>query len=263
VSTSEDRKTLGSSREARDQIIGHLASALEPMSTVVALWLEGADGRGTVDEHSDIDLVIAVEDGAEDAVFAAVKSALTDLADIDHAYEEPAGAPGLQHRVYHLARTDPSLLIDVVIQPASREFVFDPNHPDEVPRVLFDKANVVRFEAPDRGSFARFRAQSWHHAQRRFLPEARVARYVQRGEYLEGVAAYQKYVVGPLVELLRLKHAPRTSGYGLVHISTHLPPDVVHRLEGLYRVGSAEELGRKLTDARIWFDEIVQEGAPK
>lgn len=232
------------------------------MNVVAAAWLEGADGRGMVDEHSDIDLVVAVEDGAGDRVFDAVEHALSRIAEVDHSYDEPGGAPGLQHRVYHLTGTRPSLLIDLVLQPRSRQFAFDPDHPDEVPRPLFDKTGVIRFDPPESSAFREQCARAWQDAKQRFLPEARVLRYVERGLYLEGMAAYQKYVLAPMVELLRLKHAPRTSGYGLVHVSEHLPADAVSRLETLHRVGSSAELGRKLLEARDWLDEILEDGEP-
>lgn len=250
-----------SSSPTRAKIIDQLVAALEPIPFVAAAWLEGADGRRAVDEHSDIDLVLTVDDGYEGQAFAAVENAFTQMATIDHSYVESGGAAGLQHKVYHLAGTATGLLIDVVVQSRSREFIFDPEHPDEIPLPLFDKEGVIRFERLEPRALAEQRTRAWNAARQLFLPEARVMRYVARDRYLEGLAAYQKYVLGPLVDLLRLKYEPRTSGYGLVHISEHLPADVLDRLENLHRVGSVEDLARSLLDARRWYDEIVG-GAP-
>jgi hypothetical protein len=43
-----------------------------------------------------------------------------------------------------------------------------------------------------------------------------------------------------------------------VHISRHLPTDVVSRLEGLFKINSLEELGEKIREARLLYDETVQ-----
>jgi len=40
----------------RNSIIQRLHAKLEPLPFIHALWLEGADANGHVDEYSDIDL---------------------------------------------------------------------------------------------------------------------------------------------------------------------------------------------------------------
>lgn len=54
----------------REKIISDLAIGLKEVSFVYAFWLEGSDGTNTVDEYSDIDICIDVEDGEENNVFS-------------------------------------------------------------------------------------------------------------------------------------------------------------------------------------------------
>ena len=54
--------------EQRQEILVFLREKLEPHLHVYALWLEGADARGTVDEFSDLDVWLDVEDGQEEIV---------------------------------------------------------------------------------------------------------------------------------------------------------------------------------------------------
>jgi predicted nucleotidyltransferase len=54
--------------EQRQEILAYLQAKLEPHPHVHALWLEGADARNKVDEYSDIDLWLDVEDGHEESV---------------------------------------------------------------------------------------------------------------------------------------------------------------------------------------------------
>jgi predicted nucleotidyltransferase len=70
----------------RNVIISKLHEPLEPLPYIYALWLEGADAIGTVDEYCDIDFWVDFEDEYEEQAYAAVENALSSLAEIDYKY---------------------------------------------------------------------------------------------------------------------------------------------------------------------------------
>jgi len=65
-------------------------------------------------------------------------------------------------------------------------------------------------------------------------------------------------VLEPLIDLLRLIHTPAYANYYLVHISQHIPATERERLECFARIGSLDDITKRLPQAAEWFDELVE-----
>ena len=115
------------SLEQRQEILEYLKNKLGPHESIYALWFEGADARGTVDEFSDIDLWCDVEDGQEESLLKQIEQYLNELATPDFIYRKPDFHPHIKQCFFHLANTSKFLIIDVCIQSHSREIEFGPN----------------------------------------------------------------------------------------------------------------------------------------
>ena len=132
----------------RNVVIKAIENKLKDNENVYALWLEGADGLNCVDEYSDIDFVVDVEDGSEEEIFNLAEEALGALGDIDVNHRMKHGHPKMRQKVYHIKNSSEYLLIDFCIQSHSRDIsegVFVKGDMVEAPKVIFDKDNIVRF----------------------------------------------------------------------------------------------------------------------
>jgi hypothetical protein len=89
----------------REVIVNKLREALEPLPFIHALWLEGADAIGAIDEYSDIDIWADFEDEYEEQVYDAVEGALSELAELDRKCAIRHGHPKIRQRIYHLSGT--------------------------------------------------------------------------------------------------------------------------------------------------------------
>ncbi|CAN5815604.1 hypothetical protein BH24DEI2_BH24DEI2_14950 [soil metagenome] len=122
--------------------------------------------------------------------------------------------------------------------------------------ILFDKANVVRWEdAPDLAQSLETRKQflsAQLEVYRRWVEKA-----LARGEFLEALAAYHNYILEPLVDLLRLSHAPHKRDHHLKHFYGDLPTEVVTRLEHLYAVNSLATRTDRYREAVAWLDTLT------
>ena len=87
-----------------------------------------------------------------------------------------------------------------------------------------------------------------------FAQRARLLPRLRRGHFLEALAYYRRFVLEPLVELLRLQHAPHKADYALKHIERDLPPDLVRQLESLHRVTSCDDIAARMEDAVALFN---------
>ena len=71
----------------RDHIIKYLKDFSEPKPYVNAMWLEGADGVGRVDEYSDIDFWFDTDDGCREKFLYECTDALGKIGKIDSRYD--------------------------------------------------------------------------------------------------------------------------------------------------------------------------------
>ena len=206
------------------------------------MWLEGADALCTVDAYSDIDLWLSVADGEEDAVLDLVRTVLKRVAPLELEHETPHPHPLLRQVFFHLEGTSPFLLLDLCVQARSRSGTF--REGIDAVEILFDKGNVIRFQVWDEAEEA---LQERAEALIKAFPvrQAWVEKNIRRGLFLEALGAYHVYSLEPLIELLRLVHAPRKSGFGLKDVDKDLPRDVVEELERCYRIDSLEALAER------------------
>jgi len=243
----------------KHMIIAKLAEALKPLPFIYALWLEGADAAGTADEYSDIDFWVDFEDEYEDQAIEAVENALSEIAEIDYKYVMRHGHPKIRQRIYHLAGTSKYLMIDFCWQLHSRpkdEYAYYKNDPIEAAKIIFDKDNVIQLKIPVPYEFSKENKIQLEEAKYRRTQHNRAEKYVHRGQYLEAYAYYNRYVLEPIITMLRLIFTPAYSDYHLEHISQHIPEAEKQRLEYFAQLGSLEDILERIPLAGEWFDEL-------
>ena len=242
----------------RDKIITNLTTALQPLPYTHALWLEGADGSGTVDDYSDLDFWLDFDDEYEAQAISAVETALESIAPIDYKYIMGHSHPKIRQRIYHLSGTSEYLMIDFCWQLHSRDAgAYITGDKIEAAKILFDKSNVIRYKDYNPADFTDANAARLEDCMYRFTQHCRVLKYVRRNRFAEAHLFYHKYVTGPLVDLLRLIYTPAHADYHMIHISQHIPAVELERLEYFLRVATVEDIENKLMPAKFWFDKLV------
>ncbi|UCC33780.1 MAG: nucleotidyltransferase domain-containing protein, partial [Candidatus Bathyarchaeota archaeon] len=112
----------------REVIIQTLIDALIPLDYVHTFWEGGAAAFNRIDEWSDIDLYIVVDDENVEAAFLAVEKTLSSLSPIEQKYEIPQLPwPDLFQAFYKLKHASKYLVIDLVIMKLkAREKLLEP-----------------------------------------------------------------------------------------------------------------------------------------
>lgn len=245
----------------RDLIVEKLRAGLEPLHYINAMWLEGADANDTVDRYSDLDVYIDVLDEYEEQSVEDVERLLASISELDYKHVVRHRHPKLRQRIYHLKGSDEYLAIDFMWQLHSRpkeEYVYIRGNTIEAARVIFDKASIIRYKDPDERDYMAANIASLEECKYRYTQHARVLKYVRRGTYLEAYAYYNKYVLDPLITLLRIIYTPYHVDYYLVHISQHIPEAELKKLEYFARISSLEDIEQRLPLAQEWFEQLVQ-----
>ncbi|QYR19334.1 aminoglycoside 6-adenylyltransferase [Paenibacillus sp. sptzw28] len=242
----------------REYILSRIEEGLKDTKQINAIWLEGSDGTNSMDQYSDIDIVFDVEDGFGNEIFSLLENILTDIGRIDLSYEEPRNNPNSRYKVYHLQDTPDSLFLDITVQISS-EHKFITENDSEIPYIIFDKKGVVQYESLDADELNLRLINRLYHLENMMNQKARAKKYVKRNKFLEAMGYYHKFVVTPLIELLRIKYKPINHDYYIVSISKHLPPDVLGKLEELFKIGSVDDLEMKIEQSQLWFSELLKE----
>jgi predicted nucleotidyltransferase len=239
-------------------ILSQLQKSLIENANVNAMWLEGSDGTGSADEYSDLDIVLDVVDGSEADIFELLEKTLLEMAPLDLNAEE-SHQPLLKYKVYHLQGTPDSLFLDVTLQSESRGFKFTSENESEVPDVIFDKKAIIQYQSLDQNKLHQQLIKRLISLENTIKQKARAEKYIARGKFLEAIGYYQKFVLEPLIELLRIKYKPINHDYYIVSISKHLPKEVYVQLEGLFKNSSLEDLKENIEKAYEWFyDELPE-----
>ncbi len=242
----------------RDDIISHLTRELADIPFIHALWLEGADANDMVDDFSDLDIWVDVDDEELEASFEIVEASLSRLAGLDFRFVIEHEHPKIRQRFYHLDGSSPFLMIDFCWQLHSRKPVYYyEGSRIECAKVLFDKSSVIRYR--------KFCFEEHLDSYRSLIDEAsfrfdqliRVTKYIRRGLWPEALHHYNHYVIEGLVTLLRIIYTPTHPDYGLIHISEHLPAEELERLDPLLRVASFSDIESALEDARLYFEDLL------
>ncbi|MGF7144296.1 putative nucleotidyltransferase [Anaerotaenia torta] len=239
-----------------------LKNELEHLPYVYAFWLEGSFAMGYADKYSDIDYWIDIDDNCVGEALEHVEAALTRLGELDQRHETGNDHPKLGQIVYHIEGSNPYLVLDFNWQLHSRdrkEYLYIKNDIVEGALVIFDKDNVVSFTEADEQEIAANKSKCKQECDYRYSQHMRVSKYIKRGTFPESYAYYNRYVVEPLVMLLRLKYTPLYPYHYLLHISYHMPKEVVGRLEKLIQIASFDEMEIAMRDAEAWYQKLHEE----
>lgn len=246
----------------REFIITELKSALEPFDFVYAMWLEGADANGTVDEFSDLDIYIDFEDVYEYQAIEAVEKALSSIAEIEYKYIIKHSHSKLRQRIYHIKNTSEFLMIDFCWQLHSRdkcEYTYVNGDIIEAVKVLFDKASIIQYKDEDKSDYVDSHVYLLAECNYRYSQHCRVTKYILRNQFAEAYAYYNKYVIEPLVVLLRMIYTPSHTDYYLIHISHHIPKPQLERLVCLLKISDLADIKENIVKAQQWFNELIKE----
>jgi hypothetical protein len=238
----------------RDDILNPIRTALEPLDYVYAVWEGGAAAFRRVDEWSDIDLMVDVEDNHVADAVSVIESVLTGLSPLTARYELPQPTwHGHWQAFYQLERASPFLLIDLaIVKNSSREkFIQQDIHGDK--RVHFDKKNVLAplpFPAQTTNQAIRARVAELRSLYPMFQTLAR--KEINRANGIEAIAFYQSWTLRPLLEVLRIRHCPQRWNFATRYAHYDLPAEVVQRLQPLYFVRDLADLSEKHAEAGKW-----------
>ncbi|MFX1485841.1 MAG: hypothetical protein ACFFBS_01825 [Promethearchaeota archaeon] len=251
-----NRKTI-----TRGEVIKELVKSLEPLDYVHALWEGGAAAHKRVDEWSDMDIYIVVDDEKVDDTFLAVERALESLSPIKQKYDVPqTGWEGVYQAFYRLEDASEYLIIDLaILKLSSPDKLLEPKVHGEA-SFYFNKSGKVQLPAFDKESFDKRMYERLKKLQERIrMFNCFVQKEINRGNYIEALDLYYRLTLGTLVEILRIKHHPIHYDFQMHYVHYELPPETIGKLLKLYFIKNEKDLQEKYRSATSWLYKTIRE----
>lgn len=257
----------------RQPILAAIRAAVEPLDYVYAMWEGGAAAFDRVDEWSDIDLQLDVQDEHIEDAFAVVGAALARLSPIELKYRLPdPTAFNIPQAFYRLQDAGPFLLVDLALIPHSHsDKLLEPQiHGRAV--FHFDKTGLEAASlgrvAPQAPAVKRFDPAAWETRLRQRREQMRltfdlyqvlVLKEINRQNWMEAMAFYQGFTLRPLVEALRMKYSPAHYNFHTRYVHYELPPEAAQRLQSFFFVARPDDLAARRAEAEAWFNQTMDE----
>jgi hypothetical protein len=243
----------------KPEILTALKNVFEPLPYIHAMWEGGAAAWNRVDEWSDIDLQIDVDDDHADEVIPLVDQTLAALSPIERRYQMPPSGFQLHAQVfYRLQDAGPFLLMDVAVLKHSTPTKYAEPEIHGHAVIHFDKSGVVPTKPLDPAEWDKQLTARVASLRVLFpLFQSLTLKELNRGNSIEALAFYNGYTLRPLLELLRIKYAPFHHNFHTRYVHYELPPQVVARLETLFYAANPLDLAHKREQAEAWFNEAL------
>ncbi len=246
---------------SREDVMSALADMLRPLDYVHSFWEGGAPGYGRLDEWSDIDAYILVDDGKVERTFRVVERALGTLSGIEQKYDIGATPwPGVSQAFYRLKNASKFMILDLaVLTVKSKETFLEPKvHGEAV--FQFNKRGRAKAKAFDQDEFEAKVNKRLQRLKARFnMFGMFVQKEINRKNWVEAVDLYRAVVLDSLTEALRMKYNPIHFDFRTHYLHRELPASVIERLKRLYFVSDEKDLERKYSSASKWFEATVAE----
>jgi hypothetical protein len=248
----------------REHILTALQQAIEPLPYAHAMWQGGAAAFNRVDEWSDIDLQIDVDDERVAEACAVVEATLAERAPVALKFELPQPTwHGHYQAFYRFRDASEFLVLDLAVIKHSHPNKFLEREIHGEALVLFDKSGVVQAPPLDRAAWAAKLQERLATLRVTFeLFQSLTTKELHRHNLMEAVAFYHGYSLRPLIELLRMRHSPARYNFHTRYVYYDLPADLVRTLEPMFFPRDAEDLRAKREQAARMFAEALAQINP-
>ncbi len=244
----------------RQAIIEPFIDALKPLDYVHAMWEAGAAAFNRIDEWSDIDLFVVVDDGCVERVVSEIEKTVCSISGCDLTFRLPEPTwHGHSQIFYRLKKASPFLLLDIAIMKKSSKDKFLQYKIHGAPIVHFDKSGIIKDDSVDAELFLE-RLKKRLETLRTTFPLFLVftLKELNRGNDMTALSFYMSYAMRPLIELLRMKYNPYHYNFHTYYIDYELPPDIVKRLRTLFFITKPQEIRSFLPEVEKWFMEEIE-----
>lgn len=245
----------------REKMKTEILELLTPRPWVRAVWEGGSAATGFLDDFSDLDLVVAVDDEKVEDSFRLFEEYLERTYGINSGFRVPEPTwHGHSQSFYFIRSAPPLFYIDLLVEKlSSRDRLLEPERHGHA-RIWLVRNGILDIPARFSDELKEKRAR-YLDTLAGTLPLAvtEVRKQIARGLPIDAVSQYQRFVSARLAGLLNLKYRPAQFDFGIRYAERAYPPEVNRRLRELLYPSSFHDLSASLDKAVAWADELLEE----
>ena len=176
----------------------------------------GSASFDRIDEWSDIDTMVIVDDDRVEETFTVIEKMLENISSIEYKYRRPdPGWHDIFQTIYRIEDVNPFLFIDFNIIKESNPHKNLEKDMHGEPIILFDKKGLIKDTYLDKDKH-KIEVKERLLAIKKKYPLARafVLKELNRGNDVAAFANYNRLMYWPLIDVLRIKHCPERYDFG-------------------------------------------------
>ncbi|HOP26075.1 MAG TPA: hypothetical protein PK907_10240 [Candidatus Sabulitectum sp.] len=228
---------------------------------VLGIWEGGSAATGRLDDLSDLDLGLVVEDERVEETFRLFEELLARHYPVKTSFRVPEPSWHGHSQCYYFCENYPPLFyVDLLVEKRSAEDrLMEPDrHGESV--IWLNRGNILN-PVPTPEDEMLTRTLGFFRAMVKTLPIslAETEKQILRGNPIDAMLEYQGLVQRRLAGLLNLKYRPSKYDFGIRYGGTEYPPEVAGRVSELMYAGNIQELPGKLREISEWISRLVEE----
>ena len=245
----------------RSEIINGFSEHLSDNTSILALYQCGSAAFNRLDEWSDIDFIVLVEDGMIEKAFRDIDRYIDSRFVVKTCYGEfKTSWPGVWQKVYSFENESPFHMMEVAIidQSSSVTFTEKEIHGDII--VHFDRIGFTQPKPVNLDDFTqelrkRIDKLTALHKIYHVLPK----KEINRKNTIEAYSFYYHYTLLPYIEMLRIKHCPFRYSFSTRYVYYDFPDELSKALEPYFFIPDLRTLEKHVHDVQGKTDVLIEE----
>ncbi len=246
---------------SRKELVNIIKPWAQKHPSIIAAWEGGSAATNRMDQYSDLDLSLIVNDNQVETVFTDFEVFLKENFSIINKYRIPEPAwHGLSQCFYEIEPVDPFIYLDIAVIKESQPDKLMEQDRHGIATVWFDRKQIYnsRFSTPEEIA-ERGKKLYQSVVQTDFLIITEVEKGIARGEFIDVFPTYYSFISRHLGVMMNLKHRPEKADFGLRYARidySNLDKDILEK--GL-RVSDIDELAKQFVVIKSRYKELKDE----
>lgn len=238
-----------------------LKDLLYKQDNILAAWEGGSIATGFLDEFSDLDLYIVIEDDNTETVFTLLQEYFEQGFGIERSFRIPEPTwHGMSQCYYLLSDFPPYFYCDIAVVAVQNphKFTEPDRHGNAV--IWFDKQGNYSAEPTPDEERDKLLSRMYRNATATdWLSIIELQKALARDKWIASQLNYTMFLSRHLIPLLNIRYRPYKADFGIRNADRDYPPAAASDLEHLLRISSVEDIRNNTTRALAWYHELKSE----
>ncbi len=247
--------------KTREEICQEMKELFFEHEDIIAVWEGGSAATGYLDQYSDLDLGIVVDDDKIEEMFAYLDAYLERTFGIIRKFRVPEPTwHGMSQTYYQVDQVPELFYIDIALikRTLTAKFTESDRHGNSV--IWFEKEKMVDpTPTPAEEVLAKGKKFYKMVTVSDFIAILEVKKAIARNLYTEAFPAYYQFIARNLGIMFNLKHRPCKVDFGTRYAYRDYSPEDYAYLTDCMKVGSIDEMSVKFQTAEKVYLKIKEE----